>query len=169
MTTIHEGSPLLLFSLRVPARADRLKFIRSIVGDAAALYGCNDAYAQDLMLAVDEACQNIIRHAYQGEDKGDIVIEMFHDTDHIDVLLCDSAPVVDPATIHPRDLVTSVRGGPWHAHHQFGHGGGRLSTTPFRNRQSVAHEQTHLYPHALSVTDHGPLKRCLRRSVAADH
>ncbi|KAF0113815.1 MAG: sigma-B regulation protein RsbU (phosphoserine phosphatase) [Rhodospirillaceae bacterium] len=104
MTKIHENSTPPLFNLRVPARADRLKLIRSIVCDAALLCGCSDACAQDLMLAVDEACQNIIRHAYQGEDKGDIVVEMFHVADHIDVFLCDSAPTVNPATIHPRDL-----------------------------------------------------------------
>ncbi|KAF0139685.1 MAG: hypothetical protein FD153_892 [Rhodospirillaceae bacterium] len=42
--------PSALFTLRVPARADRLKLIRSVVNDAARLYGCSQSCAHDLLM-----------------------------------------------------------------------------------------------------------------------
>ena len=50
----------------VPSSPDRLKLVRSVVNDSAKLAGIPDAAVHDVVLAVDEACQNVIRHAYGG-------------------------------------------------------------------------------------------------------
>lgn len=97
-----------LFKLRVPAMASRLKLVRATVTEAAALCGCSPECVSDLVLAVDEACQNIIRHAYgdtpPGDMPGDMVVELVRDGDRLEVRLTDFAPTVDPAFIKPRDL-----------------------------------------------------------------
>ncbi|MBX9633365.1 MAG: SpoIIE family protein phosphatase, partial [Magnetospirillum sp.] len=63
-----------------PAQPNRLGEIRRAVAEIADSLGCPQALVQDVVLAVDEACQNIIRHAYGGTE-GDIVVQINRD-DH---------------------------------------------------------------------------------------
>jgi sigma-B regulation protein RsbU (phosphoserine phosphatase) len=53
---------------------------------------------------VDEACQNIIRHAYGGDPTCEIVLEVSRDADRIVVDLLDFAEPIDHSRIQPRDL-----------------------------------------------------------------
>ena len=94
----------VLLRLRVPARAERLKEIRGAVGEAARRCGCGTEAVQEVVIAVDEACQNIIRHAYGKKTDGEIVVEIRRHGDTMTVDLRDFADKVDPGTIKPRDL-----------------------------------------------------------------
>lgn len=94
----------LVMNLRVPARADRLKLIRRTVEETARLVGAGDAEAHDVVLAVDEACQNIVRHAYGDRDDGDIAIELRRLPGRIVVLLRDFAEPIDVSQVKPRPL-----------------------------------------------------------------
>lgn len=110
-TEEHTGGPLEpLIEVRFPAQADRLKLVRGSIRVAARMCGFNDTAAQNIVLAVDEACQNIIVHGYKGRDDGEIVMSLARRPDGIQVSLTDSAPLVDPATIIPRAL-TDIRPG----------------------------------------------------------
>jgi sigma-B regulation protein RsbU (phosphoserine phosphatase) len=93
-----------LLEMRFPARADRMKLVRGSIRAAARMCGFNDTAAQHIVLAVDEACQNIIVHGYKGREDGEIVLSVARRQDGIQVSLVDSAPLVDPATIVPRAL-----------------------------------------------------------------
>jgi len=88
---------------RFPARPERLCDIRRAVAAAAAALGCSEAVVGDVVLAVDEACQNIIRHAYHGED-GDIIVRIDGEDGDLVVRLVDFAPPVDLARLCPRPL-----------------------------------------------------------------
>ena len=100
-----------ILRLRVPARPDRLKLIRGAVEQAARFSGANDAWTFDMTMAVDEACQNIIRHAYGSRpDAGDIVIDFIRRGEAMEVHLMDFADPVDPSKIKSRDL-SEVRPG----------------------------------------------------------
>ena len=100
-----------IMRLRVPARPDRLKMIRAATQQAAAYIGAEAGWTSDLVMAVDEACQNIIRHAYKGRpDAGDIMIDFVAVNDALEVHLMDFAPSINPDTIKPRDL-SEVRPG----------------------------------------------------------
>lgn len=97
--------PELLWEQRFEARLGVLKQARASVLAAARHCGFDDAMARDIVLAVDEACKNVIVHAYQGvEGKDDIVLSVFEGQDGLVVQLRDFAPPVDPARIKPRDL-----------------------------------------------------------------
>ncbi|KIL98229.1 Serine phosphatase RsbU regulator of sigma subunit [Paramagnetospirillum magnetotacticum MS-1] len=91
------------FERRYAARPEELAAIRGAVGENARLLGCPQAVIGDVVLAVDEACQNIIRHAYQGGD-GDIVLQLDRENDRLVIRLMDFAPAVDVAKIQPRPL-----------------------------------------------------------------
>ncbi|MBL8643570.1 MAG: SpoIIE family protein phosphatase [Rhodospirillaceae bacterium] len=95
----------VILRVRVPGQADRLKLIRNAVTQAASFCSCDEAWTLDLVMAVDEACQNIIRHAYGGvEGAGDIVADFVRDGDSLSVFLMDFAPPVDPGKIKSRDI-----------------------------------------------------------------
>lgn len=95
---------------RFPATPARLTEIRAAVREAAFLLGLPEATAGDVVLAVDEACQNIIRHAYCGEC-GDIVVQIGRDGPHLVVRLIDFAPPVDVSRIAPRPIEELRPGG----------------------------------------------------------
>ena len=94
----------VLAEIRCLAQAEHLKDIRAVVGEAALRCGCVEKEAQDIVLAVDEACQNVIRHAYGGEPGGEMIVEVRRIGDGIEVRLTDFAETVDPSTIKPRSL-----------------------------------------------------------------
>jgi anti-sigma regulatory factor (Ser/Thr protein kinase) len=72
---------------------------------ASAYCGKDDAWTLDLVMAVDEACQNIIRHAYSGWDEpGDIVADFILEDGSLIVHLMDFAEPVDQGRIKSRDL-----------------------------------------------------------------
>jgi len=109
MTVAAEDEALL--QLRVPARADSLKEIRGAVGKTAAHCGCGAEAVRDAVIGVDEACQNIIRHAYGEKLDGDIIVEIRCDGAEMVVDLRDFADRVDPEKIKPRDLNDIKPGG----------------------------------------------------------
>ena len=94
----------LLLSFKFFSRPDQLKSVRAKVTEAVFSCGCIGNTIQDFVIAVDEACQNIIRHAYQGNQDGEIILEICKENDDIVVLLRDFANTVDPELIKPRDL-----------------------------------------------------------------
>jgi sigma-B regulation protein RsbU (phosphoserine phosphatase) len=93
-----------LVRLEVSARPDRLKLVRRAVSEAAALCGCGETLARDLIIGVDEACQNVIRHAYGDDPDGEMIVEIRRKGDALIILLRDFAPPVDVDAIRPRDL-----------------------------------------------------------------
>ena len=115
LATVERDTLEVLLELRFPAQADRLKLVRGSIRAAARMCGFDDTTAQNIVLAVDEACQNIIVHGYGGRDDGEIVLCIARRADGIQVHLRDSAPLVDPATIKPRSL-TDIRPGKLGSH-----------------------------------------------------
>jgi sigma-B regulation protein RsbU (phosphoserine phosphatase) len=66
--------------------------------------GCSAKSTADIVLAIDEACQNIIRHAYRGDSDNVIELEVEHRGDNLVFSLADHAPPIDPSKVKPRDL-----------------------------------------------------------------
>lgn len=99
-----ESSEDVLASLTVPARIDRLRLIRHMISIATAEFRLGDVAAGNLMLAVDEACQNVIRHAYGGETSEKLIVTVQRSRDRLVVLIRDFAAPVAVETIRPRDL-----------------------------------------------------------------
>jgi sigma-B regulation protein RsbU (phosphoserine phosphatase) len=93
-----------LLDFTFPSQAGRLKEVRAKVRETARLCGFADDVVNDIVLPVDEACQNIIRHAYGGSGEGEIVIEICRAGGDFVVLLRDFAEPTDVATVKPRDL-----------------------------------------------------------------
>jgi anti-sigma regulatory factor (Ser/Thr protein kinase) len=76
----------------------------------AALCGFSEEDTQFIILAVDEACANVIRHAYQGRTDGEITISCRDSADGIEFLLTDQGAACDPACF-PKRSFDEVRPG----------------------------------------------------------
>ena len=106
-----ETSETLIYSGRFAAEPSELKVVRAAVQSGAVQAGCSEDEAADLVLAVDEACQNIIRHAYCG-GTGTIELRMERDGDRIVAALRDYARPSDPRCLERnRDLDEVKPGG----------------------------------------------------------
>ncbi len=101
-TDRDEEAPLI--SRRLPARAKNLKTIRTVVGEALNDEQVDEKIAGEVVLAIDEACQNIIRHAYGKECDEDISLEVYLRGGRLEINLTDDAPPIDLDAVRPRDL-----------------------------------------------------------------
>jgi sigma-B regulation protein RsbU (phosphoserine phosphatase) len=93
-----------LLELRFPAQPRELKAMREALRDRVLASGCSEATTADIVMAIDEACQNVIRHAYGPQRAGDIVLEVDRDGDCLVFRLTDFAPRIDPERVRPRHL-----------------------------------------------------------------
>ena len=100
-----------LLELRFFSDPKKLRMVRERVQDVSEELGINKKIISDLVIAVNEACMNIMQHAYKGERGGEIVLELLHDGEKIEVVVSDFAEPVDLETIRPRELDDVKPGG----------------------------------------------------------
>jgi anti-sigma regulatory factor (Ser/Thr protein kinase) len=93
-----------LVTLSVPSHPKFLYIVRNVVYPLALNSGFSKKEARKIVLAVDEACSNIIKYAYAGDTTKTISITVTNETDHLSVRLIDLGRKVEAAKIAPRDL-----------------------------------------------------------------
>jgi serine/threonine-protein kinase RsbW len=79
-----------------------------MIHDAAFSAGLDEQSCYQVETAVDEACTNIIEHAYGGENRGAIVIECISSTGILTVKLRDNGKAFDPDQINTPKLDTCL-------------------------------------------------------------
>jgi sigma-B regulation protein RsbU (phosphoserine phosphatase) len=94
-----------------PARAKELCETRSAVRNFLLHCGCASNTVEDVVLAIDEACQNIIRHAYHGETNEEIILHISRNGNCLNISLEDFAPEVSADCMKPRELADVRPGG----------------------------------------------------------
>jgi anti-sigma regulatory factor (Ser/Thr protein kinase) len=82
-----------------PGYYHNLSTIGNFVGNAAQEAGLDETGVYAVQLAVDEACTNIIEHAYGGEGLGTIDITTIVTDDGLTVILKDSGKSFNPDTV----------------------------------------------------------------------
>jgi serine/threonine-protein kinase RsbW len=82
-----------------PGRYESLVKIRKFVAKAARLAGLDRDAIYAVKLAVDEACTNIIEHAYGGEGRGEIQCSWDASDDGLRIVLRDRGKPFDPSKI----------------------------------------------------------------------
>jgi sigma-B regulation protein RsbU (phosphoserine phosphatase) len=104
-------SPETLLELRLPSKADRLCLVRVLVRRVAEEAGCSKELTERLVVAINEACMNVIQHAYKGEGDGEMVLEILNNGSQLVFRLTDFADPVDTKTVVPRKLEDIRPGG----------------------------------------------------------
>lgn len=90
-------------SLRVPAQAEQLQTLRSRVRACAAEQGFAADDVENLVLAVNEACMNVIQHGYHGAP-GEIELGISALDDGIEFRVRDAARRIGLEDWRPRPL-----------------------------------------------------------------
>ena len=94
--------------LHVPGKFDRLEQISKFVGQAGLEAGLDESAICRCQLAVDEACTNIIEHAYEGEGRGNIDIACEPAAGELTITIEDQGKQFDPGSVPQPQLTTSL-------------------------------------------------------------
>ena len=94
--------------LVVPGRYDRLETICNFVVQSAGEAGLDESDQFHCQIAVDEACTNIIEHAYEGEDRGRIEIVCHLEPGELTITLKDQGKPFDPDSIPPPQVPAAI-------------------------------------------------------------
>ncbi|MBN1559243.1 ATP-binding protein [candidate division KSB1 bacterium] len=95
------------YRLRIPSETDNLELIREFVTKVADKVGFNSDDVGKIELACDEACTNVIKHAYasdrnNGKKSLDILIKI--DFDKFTLVVTDHGKGFDPDSIKMPDM-----------------------------------------------------------------
>lgn len=104
------SSPPIL-RVQVPADPESLARVRVELNQSLERIGVDPRERQRLVLAIDEACANVIRHAYRNCGPGAMELRVEQHRGQLRFRLRDHAPPVDPHCLKPRDLGECRPGG----------------------------------------------------------
>jgi serine/threonine-protein kinase RsbW len=90
--------------LKVKSATENLGQIREFTRSVAAQSGFSDESVDKIALAVDEACTNIIKHAYKYSPEGDIVINIKVADNKLTVSITDFGLDFDPSLVPVPDI-----------------------------------------------------------------
>ena len=90
--------------LTVKSRTENLSSIRDLVRSFAKELGTSRDITDNIMLAVDEACTNIIKHAYKFFPEGEIKIQLKYSKKKLSILITDYGSSFHPEAVPDPDL-----------------------------------------------------------------
>ena len=100
-----------IYQLKLPSQSDNLALIRNLVSKVAAQVGFNDDEASKIELAVDEACTNVIKHAYPKVPNAMIDVQIKVGPKQLIIVVSDKGKGFDPDKIKIADLGESIKAG----------------------------------------------------------
>ncbi len=101
----------LIMDIRFLSQPDRLKIMRCVVKQSAELAGCNEEMIDSIVLAVNEACMNVMQHTYKKAKGNDIILQIYQENNYLKFYLIDYGQPITLDDIHPRDLQQIRPGG----------------------------------------------------------
>ena len=90
--------------LTVPSTTDNLSKVRVFVKNYAENFGLDNDLTGKIVLAVDEACTNIIKHAYKYSPEGNITVKLKSGKKKLSITIIDEGGHFDPQRIPEPDL-----------------------------------------------------------------
>lgn len=95
---------LTLLEQSFPAETGVLAAVRAVVGDSVRAAGCSEESVGHWVLAVNEACMNIIQHGYGRAAGRQFRLRIVQDDSILHVQLLDNGRVATLADLQPRAL-----------------------------------------------------------------
>ncbi len=99
------------YELRIPSQSDNLAIIRDVVAKVASRVGFDTDEASKIELAVDEACTNVIKHAYANNSNQMIEVSIKVDQKKLIIIVADKGKGFNPDEIKLPDLNKSIKEG----------------------------------------------------------
>ena len=100
--------------LKVPSHTDYLDVIRDFISKLATEAGFDEENVHKIALALDEACTNVIRHAYDRGEEGFVEVEANVNRKGLSLTVSDSGRGFNPDRIETPDIEKLM------AQHKFG-------------------------------------------------
>lgn len=97
------------FQLHVPSSTENLSMIRDFVGGIGQRAGMGEKEVAKLELAVDEACANVIEHAYGSEAAHEVTVKATLDAESVQIEIVDSGCGFDPRNVEQSTLEDMIR------------------------------------------------------------
>ncbi len=91
-------------SIKVESRTERLIAVRDFVSEAARAFGFSDEDISKIALAVDEACTNVIKHAYRSDPTKIIQVNVHAGDGTFQVAIRDEGIPFNPTHVQPLDM-----------------------------------------------------------------
>jgi serine/threonine-protein kinase RsbW len=91
-------------TITIPSHPKYLSIVRSVTGKIAQIYEITEPLTEDMKLAVDEACTNVIKHAYRGDRTKKIVLKYKITKKSFNVIIEDSGIKAQADLIKGRSL-----------------------------------------------------------------
>lgn len=92
------------YRLKIPSQRDNLEIIRNFVSSVARRVGFGDDDINKIELAVDEACTNVIQHAYEGDGDKHIDIAVKIGYEKFSVVVTDRGKSFDMEEVEMPDM-----------------------------------------------------------------
>ena len=92
------------FLLQVPSSTENLAMIRDFVNGIGARAGMNPKEIAEVEMAVDEACANVIEHAYGRDVTKEVIVRAVIDESEVVVEVVDTGRGFEPASIEQVEL-----------------------------------------------------------------
>lgn len=103
--------------IRAPSHSSSLRHIRSIITDLAQQVGFPEDEIAKIEMAVDEACSNVVEHAYAGDRDWswkqrdpEIRLDIHTEGNRLIIQITDHGQCFDFATYRPTDILERIRG-----------------------------------------------------------
>jgi anti-sigma regulatory factor (Ser/Thr protein kinase) len=96
--------PCALVELRVRAVMDNVPVVTRRVSEVASALGFEGQALYEIELAVDEACANVVEHAYLGEEQGEMAVSCYLQGQMFAIRVCDWGTGFDPNAVETPDV-----------------------------------------------------------------
>ena len=90
--------------LTVKSKTENLSLIRDFVSQSAFNAGVATDVVENIILAVDEACTNIIKHAYKSSPDGELIVKTKSTSTRFIIIITDFGNTFEPDAIPEPDL-----------------------------------------------------------------
>ncbi len=90
--------------IRVPSHPKYLALVRAVTGGMGVQNKVDDTVIKHMEHAVDEACSNVIKHAYAGDPNKEIAVTLRISPEAFEVIIEDTGRKTDVASVKGRKL-----------------------------------------------------------------
>jgi len=98
----------------VPARLELLNLVRTVIAEVAEDFGFAEGDTAQIVMAVDEACTNVLQHGYGGEPGAKVYVRTVFARDRLMIEILDGAERFSPLEERSATLDEFLRSGESH-------------------------------------------------------